>query len=208
MPAPRHRGTRKDGRASPARVRRAEKQAQALDLRAAGASFRQIAKALGISVSNAHALVGDALDGMVRPSAERLLKLELHRLDQALMSIWPAVRQGDVAAVNAMCRLSEHRMRLCGVLQPTSYGLTLNQAFHVQAREGDEGVLVIRGETKEEYIAGLRAARGETGSPEQLDGRTVAQLPQGGGNGEAELVALPHPQRELVSLSVPPDLED
>jgi hypothetical protein len=62
-------------------VRRAERQAQALDLRAAGASFRQIAGALGISVSNAHGLVGDALDNVVRPSAERLLKLELHRLD-------------------------------------------------------------------------------------------------------------------------------
>jgi len=81
MPAPRHRGRHKDSRASLARVRRAERQAQALDLRAAGASFRQIAGALGISVSNAHGLVGDALDNVVRPSAERLLKLELHRLD-------------------------------------------------------------------------------------------------------------------------------
>jgi hypothetical protein len=187
MPAPRHRGTRKDGRASPARVRRAEKQAQALDLRAAGASFRQIAGALGISVSNAHSLVGDALDSIVRPSAERLLKLELHRLDQALMAVWQAVRQGDVAAVHAFLRISEHRMRLCGVLQPTSYGLTLNQAIHLQAREGDEGVLVIRGETKEEYIAGLRAARGAATGPEQLDGRTAVQLPLG--NGSRELPA-------------------
>jgi hypothetical protein len=187
MPAPRHRGTRKDGRASPARVRRAEKQAQALDLRAAGASFRQIAVALGISVSNAHGLVSDALDSIVRPSAERLLKLELHRLDQALMSIWTQVRQGDVAAVHAFLRISEHRMRLTGVLQPTSYGLTLNQAIHVSAREGDEGVLIIKGDTKEEYIAGLRAARGETQPLEQLDGRTAVQLQLG--NGSRELPA-------------------
>jgi hypothetical protein len=65
---------------------------------------------------------------MVRPAAEWLLKLELYRLDQALLGIWPAVRQGDVAAVHAFVRISEHRMRLCGVLQPTSYGLTLPSA--------------------------------------------------------------------------------
>jgi len=35
------------------------------------------------------------------------------------MSIWSAVRQGDVAAVHAFLRISEHRMRLCGILQPT-----------------------------------------------------------------------------------------
>jgi hypothetical protein len=65
---------------------------------------------------------------MVRPAAEWLLELELYRLDQALLGIWPAVRQGGVAAVHALVRIPEHRMRLCGVLQPTSYSLTLPSA--------------------------------------------------------------------------------
>jgi hypothetical protein len=145
---------------------------------------------LGISVSSAHALVGDALDNIIRPSAEKLLRLELYRLDQALVGIWPAVRQGDVAAVHAFLRISEHRMRLCGVLQPTSYGLTLNQSFQLPS-SGQEGVLVIKGDTKEEYIAGLRAARGESSPPEQVEGRTAVQLPQGNSDGEAEMLALP-----------------
>ena len=48
----------------------------------------------------------------------------------------------------------------------------------------DIRVLVIKGETSEEYIAGLRAARGETEQP-----------------------ALPPPQRQLASVPIEPDLE-
>jgi hypothetical protein len=60
----------------------AQRDAQALELRAAGATYRQIAQRLGVSVSAAHECVTRGLDRTRREPAEQLRELELERLDR------------------------------------------------------------------------------------------------------------------------------
>jgi hypothetical protein len=97
------------------------------------------------------------------------------------MSIWPQVRSGDLDAVQTYLKLVDTRERLRQryyLRRPDV--LVTNQTTNLSA----PGVIVIRGRTSEEYIAGLRAARGE-----------------------AEQPALPPPQRQLLGVPVDPDLE-
>jgi hypothetical protein len=161
--------------------KRSNRQSEALALRASGASYQQIADALGISKATSYRLVQRGLPD--REPDERELQLDLVRLDQALMAIWPQVLTGDLAAVNTFVKLTDVRERLRarwymrGPVTVVNQQQTLNNQVHT------EGVLVIKGETSE-YIAGLRAARGET-----------------------EQSALPPPQRQLASVPIEPDLE-
>jgi hypothetical protein len=65
-----------------ARADAALRDGQALELRTAGATYRQIAERLGVSLSTAHACVTRGLDRTRREPAEQLRALELERLDR------------------------------------------------------------------------------------------------------------------------------
>ena len=142
--------------------KRTDRSNEALALRAAGASYQQIGDALGINKATAYRMIQRALPA--READERELQLDLVRLDQALMAIWPQVRSGDLAAVNTFVKLTDVRERLRARWYMRGPGVVVNQQTTVRS---DKGVLVIEGETKESYIAGLRAARGELPQPEQ-----------------------------------------
>jgi transcriptional regulator len=77
-----------------------QRQVEALSLRAAGATYEQIGRALKANRGNAWRLVQRALPPLER--SEHELQLELFRIDQAPMSIWPQVRQGE----SRQCRRS------------------------------------------------------------------------------------------------------
>jgi hypothetical protein len=140
------------------------RQQEAVSLKLAGASYRQIADALGSNPGTVYRLVKNALPA--REESEEELRWELARLDQVQMSIWPQVRSGDLQAVTTWLKLVDVRERV-------------RQRYYLRGPEvvvnnsqtnisSDQGVLVIQGQTKDEYIAGLRAARGElppNGSP-------------------------------------------
>jgi hypothetical protein len=159
-------GKKSVGPHAPSRARASERRKQALSLRKAGASFREIADALTISVGQAYADVESAMSEITRPVAEDLLSLELERLNTLQMSLWSGVKQGDVASVNAARQIVELRCRLFGLLRPAP-GVTVNTS--VPPPTPQRGVIVIQGQTKEQYIAGLKAARGEL----ELSPRTV-----------------------------------
>ena len=64
----------------------------ALELRASGASYPQIGKALSVSKSRAWRIVGKALDDLVQhcqDTAERVRHLELYRLDRMRLALDP-----------------------------------------------------------------------------------------------------------------------
>jgi transposase len=89
------------------RVDAAQRDAQALELRAAGASYRQIADRLGVSVSTAWGCVERGLDRTRREPADRLRLLELERLDrlqveavQVLRAQHYVVQAGEVVTHN------------------------------------------------------------------------------------------------------------
>jgi orotate phosphoribosyltransferase-like protein len=136
------------------------KQQEALQLRAAGASYGQIASVLGVNKGNAYRMVQRALPA--RELHDEEVRLDLLRLDQALMAITPQVRAGDLEAVNTMLRLTEVRARIRSKAYEQHQAGVVVQNFN---QLSTQGVLVIKGDTKEEYIAGLRQARGELPPP-------------------------------------------
>ena len=125
------------------RVDAAERDAQALALRAAGMSFRQVGRVLGCSSTTAFRRVSRGLDRTRREPADQLRTLELHRLDQlqahaaaVLRARHVVIQAGRVivddttgrpytdhgpalAAVATLLRIAERRAKLVGLDAPT-----------------------------------------------------------------------------------------
>lgn len=101
---------------------RRERATKALDLRIAGASYRQIARQLDIADATAYADVQEELgqlDAGNREKAERLRDLEARRLDQLTIALQPGIRAGEPRAILAAVRIMERRARLFGLDAPT-----------------------------------------------------------------------------------------
>ena len=115
-----------------------DKQRQALEMRKAGATYDDIARALGYSQpAVAHKAVKTALKFSLRDVAEDVRDIELHRLDQALLAIWPGVRSGDLKSIDRFLRIMERRARFLGLDVPTKVE---------QSGDMESVVRIIRGE--------------------------------------------------------------
>jgi DNA-binding CsgD family transcriptional regulator len=98
-----------------------DRAARALDLRIAGATYRQIGRQLEVSEKTAYFDVQEELgrlDAVVKAKAERLRDLEARRLDQLTVALTAGVRAGDPRAVAAAVRIMERRARLFGLDAP------------------------------------------------------------------------------------------
>ncbi|MFI5778687.1 helix-turn-helix domain-containing protein [Nocardia sp. NPDC051570] len=102
---------------SPVSIDKRKRMAQALQLRETGANYRQIAKALDISTSTAHAYVDEAMKELTREPAESLLQLELSRLDAMLLGIWRQASRGDLQAIDRALKIMERRTKYTGLDQ-------------------------------------------------------------------------------------------
>jgi hypothetical protein len=101
------------------KVKKHTQMVQALELRAGGASFRQIGDALGVSKVRAFRIVRAALDELVKhcqDTAERVRQLELHRLDRYRLAL--DSRKSDPRAVDTLIRISERVAKLHGLDAP------------------------------------------------------------------------------------------
>jgi len=122
--------------------------AECARLRSRSMSYRQIAEALGISVSMAYEGVRRALAGLVAEPAEAVLEMELRKLDRlerAALRVLEAdhevVYQGGrtgirddgprLAAVATLQRLSESRRKLLGLDQPARVDLSGGVTYEV-----------------------------------------------------------------------------
>lgn len=88
-----------------------QKRRKALELRLAGATYEQIAQAVGYEHrSSAHNAVKQAMEESA-PSKDLLEAedTELARLDAMLTGLWPKARRGDVTAVDRVLRIEERR---------------------------------------------------------------------------------------------------
>jgi DNA-binding CsgD family transcriptional regulator len=95
-----------------------ERRVKVLELAKAGASFRQIARALNVSHETARkdlAAVMDALKQEQIAGAEELRAMELERLNMAMAGIAQRVRQGDLGAIDRWIKLCESRRKLLGL---------------------------------------------------------------------------------------------
>lgn len=92
---------------------------QALELHLGGATYQQIADALGFaSKSSAHGAVREAL--AARPSVDESdpVAVEVARLDAMLAGLWPKARKGDVAAIDRVLKISERRLAVTALGRP------------------------------------------------------------------------------------------
>lgn len=96
-----------------------ERRIQAVALVQSGHSYDDIAVELGYANrSGAWKAVQAALGSHESESVEQLRALEVDRLDALQASLWPRLREGDVAVANTILRIIVTRVRLLG-LEPS-----------------------------------------------------------------------------------------
>ena len=113
--------------ARPDSVNSHEKEERALDLRRAGASYRDICKALGVSVATAHKLVARGMKRLIarcEEKAEDIKSMELDRLDKLSLAVWPQAMKGHLQAVDRMLKIMDQRAKLLGAYAPTKIAST------------------------------------------------------------------------------------
>lgn len=97
------------------RLTAAEKRRDALELRIAGRTYREIADEVGYrSTASAHEAVKKELAAIPRDAAIELRNLELQRLDEAQVAIFKAVRAGNFKAVDRLAKIIDLRAKLTG----------------------------------------------------------------------------------------------
>lgn len=104
-----------------------QRQQQAVELRRAGRSYREIARQVGIGVASAHRLVAGAIAEVRATVAEdvaELRALELSRLDGMLGGLWPQARCGNLGAVDRVLKIMERRAKLLGLDAPVKVART------------------------------------------------------------------------------------
>lgn len=108
------RGARRQG--SPEMIVVRERRRQALQLRKAGASYEQIADQLGFANrAAARKAVVTELDRVVKEPAQEVLTMELQRLDQLLVGLWPRAIKGENGAVDRVLKIMERRAKYLGL---------------------------------------------------------------------------------------------
>jgi hypothetical protein len=132
---------------------------QALQLRASGATYRQIGDALGIDKQTAWRLVQEEAAQIAQETAREVLALELARLDRLQMGVWGDAISGDHKAIEVVLRIMEQRARLLGLHDQAEGTRVPSGGYPSQA------VIISADSTSSEYINALRAIRGELPLP-------------------------------------------
>jgi len=100
------------------RIASAEKREKALELRKMGFSYEKIGAQIGCSKQHVHRMVTEEL-GKLRAcnynKAEDLRILQAERIAFALKQVMEAINQGDIAAVDRLCRLLDREAKLFGL---------------------------------------------------------------------------------------------
>ncbi len=111
-----------------------EKRTQVLELRRAGASLRDMERALGIDKNTAKRYLDEAmadLQAAQNEKAEATRAVELDRLERLHMALWPKAVGGkdvppDYAAVDRLVRISERRSKLLGLDAPVKTDVNIS----------------------------------------------------------------------------------
>lgn len=98
-----------------------EKERQVLELRRAGATYEECARATGYATAQgAYLAYQRALKRtLVEAGADEMRELELDRLDRMQRAIWGRVVQGDDKAIMTALRILDRRARYLGLDAPT-----------------------------------------------------------------------------------------
>jgi hypothetical protein len=103
----------------------AEKTKLALEYRKSGMSYRAIADRIGVkSSATTYRYIQNALLNLVKEPAEGVRALEIERLDQALVAIWPKIIDGCLFSIKTMLSIMERRAKLLGLDAPAKSEFT------------------------------------------------------------------------------------
>lgn len=108
-------------------IDRETKRGMALERRREGASYRDIAIELGVSISTAHEWVHAALADVTalnQDKATELRELEAERLDHILQKLWPRVNRGNLSAIDRALRVILQRAKLLGLEAPQQHQIS------------------------------------------------------------------------------------
>lgn len=105
---------------------RAERKKNALELRLAGASYRDIAQALEVSPATALQDCKEALADIPAQQADEMRTVELSRLDRLQRAVWPRAIKGDLQAVDRAIKIIDRRAKLFGLDAPQQVQITAN----------------------------------------------------------------------------------
>lgn len=142
-----------------------EKRRKALELRKGGATYDQIATAVGYADgSGARKAIKKALGAVTQEQATELRVLQVERYNHMLLTIWPKISAGDERAIGAGLAVMDRINDLTGIRAP--------EQVQVDVTHTDE-VLVIAGD-KADYISALRKMAGI-----DANGHTLPALPSG-----------------------------
>jgi hypothetical protein len=118
---------RGEHKASERLIASTERQRKALELRTSGLDYRSIAERIGYgSVASAHKAVQVALKKTLQEPADELRTMEVARLDQMLLGLWPKAIKGDTWAVDRVLKIMERRAALLGLDAPLKREDTIN----------------------------------------------------------------------------------
>lgn len=115
------------GKTHRVRIRTAERRAQCVALRLAGATYPAIAAQVGITPRAAYEHVKQHMEETARKSGEdatALRALENERLDRMQMGIWNRAINGDETAIDRVLKIIERRSRINGTDAPTKVAPT------------------------------------------------------------------------------------
>lgn len=141
---------------------------QALELRAAGLSYQQIATALHVSKTRAYRIVGAALTELVeecRETADQVRALELRRLDRYRLAL--DSKRSDPRVADTLIRISERVARLHGIDAPHKTELSGPNGGPIQTEEKKPDYDRLGHDELRIYDALLRKALGD---PEWAEG--------------------------------------
>lgn len=89
---------------------------RAIELRASGMSYDQIAGEVGYtSRATAYNVVKQALEAREAREVEMMRQLHLDRLESLVASLFPRAKQGHVPSILALLRILDQQMRLLGL---------------------------------------------------------------------------------------------
>lgn len=146
-------------------IKTRERQRQALELRKAGASYDQIARQLGYSnESGAYKAIQTVLQATVQEPSDEMRTLELKRLDQMLIGLWPDAQRGHQGAVDRALKIMERRAAYLGLDAPKRSELSGPDGGPIEVDQVN--VVTLSDEERDARIfAVVERARTRTGGP-------------------------------------------
>lgn len=156
---------------APVKATKDAKAWKAFELRKSGAPYERIAEALGYkNASTAEAAARRVMKQAYSGDAEELLALELARLDQMLMVLWPKVREGSFQAMDRVLKVMQQRQQYVLGLAPKNGTTNVNV-------DSASGVVIVGGSSGD-YVQGLQAARAALEAQKAEDATVIDVEPE------------------------------